>query len=190
MTDSRLPPLEQRNPWTICQTNPIYENPWIKIEHHDVIDPNGKPGIYGTIHYKHTAIGVIPINDQLETWLVGQYRFPLKFYSWEIPEGGAHPGEAPEVAALRELREETGLVATSVQPILTMYLSNSTSDEKALAFIARGLTVGPSDPDSTEELRVRKLPFKEVYQMVLRGEITDALSIGAILKAATHLNIG
>lgn len=180
--------LEQ-NPWIICNKAQVYDNPWIRVDHHQVIDPNGKSGIYGTIHYKHLAIGVIPLNDKLETWLVGQYRFALNLYSWEIPEGGAHANETPIEAAKRELKEETGLIANDYEHLLEMHLSNSTSDEKAVVFIARGLSQGLDSPDSTEELRLKKLPFKSALKMVFNGEITDAISVAAILKVAYMLKV-
>lgn len=185
-TNQGNPEQHERNPWTIHDKNTVYENPWIKVDHHLVMDPNGKSGIYGTVHYKHTAVGVIPLNDSLETWLVGQYRFPLNIYSWEIPEGGAHADESPLDAAKRELKEETGLCAGRFEHLMEMHLSNSTSDEKAVVFIAFDLTQGSNQPDSTESLRIKKVPFATALNMVLNGEITDAISVAAILKTA-HL---
>jgi len=188
----RSAPLHESdlNPWTICKKNTVYENPWIKVDHHEVIDPKGLPGIYGTVHYKHTAIGIVPLSDEHETWLVGQYRFPLNTYSWEIPEGGAHKSETPLEAAKRELREETGLLAKNFEYIMEMHLSNSTSDEKALVYIAHGLTEGPSAPESTEDLQIKKIPFAKALEMVLAGEITDAISVAALLKTAHLLSSG
>jgi ADP-ribose pyrophosphatase len=179
----------EQNPWTIQTKNTVYENSWIKVDHHQVMDPNGKAGIYGTVHYKHTAIGVVPLNESLETWLVGQYRFPLNLYSWEIPEGGAHADESPLDAAKRELKEETGLSAGRFEPLLEMHLSNSTSDEKAIVFMAFDLTLGPNKPDSTELLHIKKLSFSSALQMVLDGQITDAISVAAILKTAHVLKM-
>lgn len=176
-------PGKMRGPWKVETKTLAYENPWIRIDHHDVIDPSGKQGIYGTIHYKHIAVGVIPLTEDSMTWLVGQYRFPHDAYSWEIPEGGAPYGEDTLLAAQRELKEETGLIAQNWKEILTIHLSNSTSDEIAIIYLARQLTQGTSSPESTEDLRVKKVPFSEAYNMVISGQITDAMSVAAILKA-------
>ncbi|HEY4337512.1 MAG TPA: NUDIX hydrolase, partial [Puia sp.] len=145
-------------------------------------------GIYGKIHFKNLAVGVLPLDGEGNTWLVGQYRFPLEEYSWEIPEGGGALGVDPLESAKRELREETGLVASSWEPLLEMHLSNSVSDEKAIIFLARGLEQREPMPDETEQLVVRRVPFEEAYRMVEQGLITDAMSVAAILKAKLVLN--
>lgn len=170
----------QENPWTILNSEEIYENPWIQLTEFKVINPNGGDGIYGKIHYKHLAIGVVPLDENWNTWLVGQYRFPLNIYSWEIPEGGGRMDEDPVEAAKRELLEETGLVAKDWIKILTMHLSNSVSDEFAIIYLARNLEEEKASPDETEDLAVRKLPFDEAYQLVEGGKITDAMSVAAI----------
>lgn len=153
------------------------------MTHHEVLTPRGVDGIYGTVHFKHLAIGVLPLDEHGNTWLVGQYRFSLDAYSWEIPEGGCAPGEEPLEAAKRELREETGLEARIWTPCLEMDLSNSVTDERSISFIARGLSFGEAEPDETEQLAVRKLPFEDVVEMVMRGEIRDSLSVATVLKA-------
>jgi 8-oxo-dGTP pyrophosphatase MutT (NUDIX family) len=173
----------QNGPWTILSKKKIYDNPWIDVDHHEVLQPSGQKGIYGTVHFKNLAIAILPLDDEGNTWLVGQHRFPLRQYSWEIPEGGAPQGELPLEAAKRELREETGLTATSWEKILEMHLSNSVTDERAIAFIARGLTEGPSDPEGTEDISLKKVPFDLVYQDVLQGNITDALTVATVLRA-------
>lgn len=174
--------MEETNPWTTLSSTEIYDNPWINLTEHQVINPSGGKGIYGEIHFKNYAIGVLPLDDHKNTWLVGQYRYPLKAYSWEIPEGGGSLDGDPLDGAKRELAEETGLIALEWTELLQMHLSNSVSNEHAIIYIARGLTEGPSAPEETEELVVKKLPFEAAYEMVLRGEITDSMSVAAILK--------
>lgn len=178
---------ESHNPWTILSRRPIYDNSWIGLTEFDVINPGGGKGIYGKVHYKNLAIGVLPLDEDLNTWLVGQYRFPLDQYSWEIPEGGGHLDVPPVESAQRELLEETGLVAGDWTPIMEMHLSNSVSDEKAILFLARDLRQQESCPEETEQLVVRKLPFEEAYQMVEKGLITDSMSVAAILKVKLML---
>ncbi len=173
----------QNGPWTILSKKKIYTNPWIDVDHHEVLQPSGDKGIYGTVHFKNLAVAVLPLDEQGNTWLVGQHRFPLGQYSWEIPEGGAPQGESPLDAAKRELREETGLLAASWEKILEMHLSNSVTDEKAIAFIARGLTEGPSDPEGTEDISLKKVPFDHLYHEVIQGHITDALTVATVLRA-------
>jgi 8-oxo-dGTP pyrophosphatase MutT (NUDIX family) len=179
---------ETKNPWTILSERPVYDNPWIGITEYGVLNPNGGKGIYGKVHFKNLAIGVLPLDGEGNTWLVGQYRFPLGDYSWEIPEGGGALDVPPLESAKRELREETGLVANLWEPLLEMHLSNSVSDEKAIIFLARELEQREPMPDETEQLLVRRMPFEEAYRMVERGQITDAMSVAAILKAKLLLN--
>jgi ADP-ribose pyrophosphatase len=174
--------MEEINPWTTLERKEVYDNNWINVNEHQVINPSGGHGIYGLVHFKNRAIGVLPLDEDNNTWLVGQYRYPLNAYSWEIPEGGGALDADPLDGAKRELLEETGLVATEWIEIQQMYLSNSVSDELAFIFIARGLTMKQSEPEETEQLVVRKLPFEEAYQMVMDGIITDSMSIAAILK--------
>jgi 8-oxo-dGTP pyrophosphatase MutT (NUDIX family) len=176
------------NPWTILSERAVYDNKWIGVTEYDVINPSGGKGIYGVVHFKSLAIGVVPLDEELNTWLVGQYRFPLKQYSWEIPEGGGDPAVPPVASAQRELLEETGLVAKEWTPIMEMHLSNSVSDEKAILFLARQLEQREPEPEETEQLVVRKLPFEEAYRMVMSGEITDSMSVAAILKVKILLN--
>ncbi|MCX2478726.1 NUDIX hydrolase [Pedobacter sp. MC2016-15] len=174
--------MEETNPWTTLESRKIYENNWISLTEHQVINPSGGRGIYGEVHFRNHAIGILPLDEELNTWLVGQYRFPLKAYSWEIPEGGGPLDQPLLDSAKRELQEETGLIAGSWTELLRMHLSNSVSDEAGVVFIARELTMGPAEPEETEELVLRKLPFEEAYQMALDGRITDSMSIAALLK--------
>ncbi|UYQ94389.1 NUDIX hydrolase [Chitinophaga horti] len=171
-----------QNPWTILSQELKYDNKWISVTEHQVLNPAGGPGIYGVVSFKNLAIGVIALDDDMNTYLVGQYRFPLEAYSWEIPEGGGPYEEDPLISAKRELLEETGLVAHSWKPIIQMHLSNSVSDEVALVFLARNLEQHKATPEDTEDITVRKLPFEEAYQMVKEYKITDSISVAAIQK--------
>jgi len=177
-----------KSPWTIQETTIPYDNPWIQIQHNEVLTPANTPGIYGVVHFKNYAIGILPIDKDFNTYLVGQYRFPLKQYSWEIPEGGCPEGTDLLASAKRELKEEVGLTAKKWAPLMTMHLSNCVSDEVAHVFIAQDLTEGESEPEETEELVIKKVPFQTAYEMVLNGEITDSISVAAILKAKILLD--
>ena len=170
------------NPWKTLSSEKIYENPWISLTEHQVINPGGGRGIYGEVHFKNLAIGIIPLDDENNTWLVGQYRFPLKQYSWEIPEGGGLLENDPLLSAKRELLEETGIIADEWIEIQKIHLSNSVSDELGIIYLAKKLRFGESSPEESEDLIVRKVPFETAYQMVLNSEITDSLSVAAILK--------
>jgi 8-oxo-dGTP pyrophosphatase MutT (NUDIX family) len=179
---------ESHNPWTIVAQRPVYDNKWIGVTEYDVINPGGGKGIYGKVHFKNLAIGILPLDEELNTWLVGQYRFTLDQYSWEIPEGGGDLSIDPIASAQRELLEETGLVAKEWAPLVEMYLSNSVSDEKAIIYLARQLEQHEPEPEETEQLVVRKVPFAEAYRMVEQGLITDSMSVAAILKVKIMLN--
>ncbi|MDP2039976.1 MAG: NUDIX hydrolase [Algoriphagus sp.] len=175
------------NPWQTLKVSTVYENPWIRMEHHDIVNPTGKAGIYGVVHFKNRAIGVIPIDKEGNTWLIGQYRYALKEYSWEIPMGGG-PNELDLLeSAKRELKEETGLTAEKWTQIMKIHTSNSVTDELGYVYLAKDLTQGETEFEETEVLQVRKLPFQEALDMVMSGEITDSLSIAGILKAARIL---
>ena len=181
---------EQHNPWQVLDTKEVYNNNWIKVTEFDVINPSGGKGIYGKVHFKNLAIGVLPLDDELNTYLVGQYRFPIDQYSWEMPEGGGSLGIEPVESAKRELREETGLKAREWMPIVTMHLSNSVSDEYAIIYLARGLEQFEATPEETEQLQVKKLPFEVAYQMVEEGIITDSMTVAAIYKVKLMLADG
>ncbi len=176
---------QRSNPWTTLSTREVYSNKWITVEEHAVINPAGGNGIYGKVHFKNKAIGIIPMDDLGNTWLVGQYRYTLNSYSWEIPEGGGLIGTSPLESAQRELREETGLTATQWQQIMRFHTSNSVTDEEGFVFLAEGLTPGENELEETEaDLVVRKLPFREALKMVMDGEITDSMSVAGLLKVA------
>lgn len=171
-----------KNPWIVKGEKAIYDNAWINVTEYDVINPSGGKGIYGKVHFKNTAIGVIALDQEQNIWLVGQYRFVLNEYSWEIPEGGCPEGEDYLTAAKRELLEETGLVAQSWRQLMKLHLSNSVTDELAFVFLATQLEQKTASPEETEELMVKKMPFEEVVKMVEQGEITDAISVAAIQR--------
>jgi ADP-ribose pyrophosphatase len=180
---------ENHNPWTTLTTDVVYDNPWIKVTSHKVLNPNGGDGIYGKVHFKNIAIGVIPIFENGDTLLVGQYRYPLNAYSWEIPEGGGKLGVDPIDSAQRELIEETGLIASIWTKLLEMHLSNSVSDEFSIIYLAEGLTEGVSQPEETEQLQIRRLPITEAIDMVMQGKITDSMSVAALLKLKIIKNL-
>ena len=172
------------NPWKRHRRSVVYENPWIVVNHDEVQQPDGKPGIYGVVHYKHLAVGVVALDADDRVCLVGQYRYSLDLYSWEIPEGGGALHESPQEAAARELREETGFAARKWTKIGTAHLSNSVSDEVAHYFVAEDLEAGESQPEGTEKLQVRWVPFDDAVRMVMEGEITDSISVMALLHVA------
>lgn len=175
------------NPWQIISSKPIYDNKWISVTEYDVINPSGGKGIYGKVHFKNAAIGILPLDEEMNTYLVGQYRFPLEQYSWEIPEGGGPLDVDILESAKRELLEETGLEAQQWTKLMEFHLSNSVSDEHGHIYLARVLTQKQAQPEETEDLAVKKLPFDEAYRMVENGAITDSMAVAAILKVKIML---
>lgn len=175
---------EQQNPWQLKTSRVAYENPWLRLEHHEVITPGGQDGIYGKVHFKNQAVGVVPLDATGYTYLVGQWRYPLGAYHWEIPEGGCPLGTDPLATAKRELKEETGLVAEDWTRLLDFHLSNSVTDEYGIVYLAKGLTQEIAEPEDTEELKIVRLPLQEAIRMVLEGEIQDAVSIMALQRVA------
>ncbi|MCG8672588.1 MAG: NUDIX hydrolase [Pseudomonadales bacterium] len=172
-----------KNPWKTLSTALKYENPWIKVEEHQVINPAGKPGIYGTVTFKNTAVGILPLFENGDTLIVGQHRYPLDQYHWEIPMGGAPAGEDCLETAKRELQEETGYSASRWQLIVHAHLSNSITQEQGFVYVAKDLKAGEMNLEETEDITVKRLPFDEVFTMAMDGEITDSLSVNGILKA-------
>lgn len=173
---------EQHNPWKIVSEKFVYSNPWVDVTEFGVINPSGGNGIYGKVHFKNWGIGIVPLDKDLNTYLVGQFRFTLNQYSWEIPEGGCPIGTDPLETAKRELLEETGLIASQWSVLFDMHLSNSVADEFGKVYLARDLEQRAPAPEETEQLAVKKLPFEEAYKLVENGIITDSLSMAAILK--------
>jgi 8-oxo-dGTP pyrophosphatase MutT (NUDIX family) len=169
--------------WKIRQSTQVYDNPWISVVHHDVVNPSGQAGIYGKVHYKNLAVGVIPYDEKTGfLYLVRQHRFVLKATSLEIPEGGSPIGNDPLNDAKRELKEETGIKARRWEKLLEMHLSNSVSDEKAIVYLATGLTFGTPCPEDTEDLRVERMRWQKAYELVLKGKITDSMTVAALLR--------
>lgn len=193
-TDALIPPRKRKlqltmnenysNPWQTQSSRQIYHNPWIEVREDAVIQPDGAPGIYGVVHMRNKAGAVVPIDAEGCIYLVGQYRYTLNLYSWEIPEGGCPPDEDTEAAARRELLEETGLQAATWQTPGKAHLSNSVTDEEALLYLATDLTQGATQPEGTEDLQIKRVPFEAALQMVLSGAITDGLSIIGITRYA------
>ncbi len=168
--------------WQTLTTKTVYDNPWMRVQQHDVRNPNGGPGVYGVMRPKSLAVGVVPIDDQGRVVLVGQPRFACGDYSWEVPEGGAPFDEDPQQGAARELREETGLEAQYWQDILHLQLSNSLTDERAVCFLAWGLSTGTAAPDLTEQITVMRRPFAHVLEAISRGLIQDAMTVAMVLR--------
>ncbi len=174
--------IEEISPWRTVSSTVAYENPWISVEHREVIRPDGQPGIYGVVHFRNRAAAIVPISDDGFTWLVGQFRYTTNSYSWEVPEGGVPFDEDMVDGAARELREETGIVAKTLVQVNRCYLSNSVTDEEAFVFVATDLSHGAAEPDETEDLKVCKVHFTEALSMVDSGEISDGFSVIALLS--------
>lgn len=175
------------NNWVRLSEKKEYENPWISVSEHQVINPSGNNGIYGVVHFKNLAIGIVPMDEEGHIYMVGQFRYVLGKFSLEIPEGGGPVGTDPLESAKRELKEETGLEAKSWEKLFEMDTSNSVTDERAIVYLATGLVQGDASPEETEELTVSKIHLNQAYQMVLDGEITDSISVVAILKMRIKL---
>lgn len=177
------------NPWKILSETEIYQNPWIGVTEYKVVNPSGNEGIYGKVHFKNKALAIVPIDEEGYTWLVGQYRFTLEEYSWEIPMGGGLIGKSILDSAKRELKEETGLTANKWTEIMRIHTSNSATDEEGFIYIAEELTPGNTEFEDTEQLELRKVKLGEAIDMVMSGEITDAISIAGLLKVARMKNV-
>lgn len=173
--------------WQCLSSEQRYDNPWICVTHEEVITPGQTKGIYGRVHFKNKAVGIIPLDVEGNTWLVRQSRYTLDCYTWEIPEGGAPEGEELLVAAQRELEEETGLRARKWRLLRSLHQSNSVTDEYGEIFVAQDLYAGEQNLEATEDITVRKLPLKQAVEMVLNNEITDSLSVAGLLHLAYEL---
>ncbi|HWP62836.1 MAG TPA: NUDIX hydrolase [Candidatus Binatia bacterium] len=184
-----MPTSTGRNPWRRLARRLVYRNPWIEVVEDSVVRPDGEPGIYGVVHFRNRAVGVVAFEPPDQVLLVGQYRYTLDAYSWEIPEGGVPEGEDLRAGAERELAEETGYRARTWRELVRVHTSNSVTDEVGAVFLATDLVPGEARPDGTEELAVRWLPLGEALAMIDRGEITDALSQVGLLRVALELGI-
>lgn len=178
------------NPWQRLASLTVYENPWIRVRQDDVIQPDGRPSIYGVVEFRNRAIGIVPVTDDGDTFLVGQWRYTLGRYTWEIPEGGGPSGESLLAAAQRELQEETGLTASRWTYLGELETSNSVTEEIGAVFLAEGLTQGEAAPEGTEVLQIRRLPLATAYHMAMTGEIGDAVAIVGLARAWHHLQTG
>lgn len=176
--------LDTSNPWKTLSSKPVYDNPWIAVREEQVINPAGGNGIYGVVSMKNKAIGIVPLDGDGNTYLVGQYRYTLQEYTWEIPEGGCPIGTEPLDSAKRELQEETGYTASKWTLLSRIHTSNSVTDEEGFIYLAEELVAGESMPEETEQLTVRKLQLKEALAMVMNSEITDSISSTALLMVA------
>jgi 8-oxo-dGTP pyrophosphatase MutT (NUDIX family) len=181
--------MTSSNPWKRLGSRLVYENPWIRVREDRVITPSGTEGIYGVVDAR-IAVGIVALTEDNLVYLVGQYRYPNDVYSWEIPEGGAEGDELPLQAAQRELREETGLKATSWEELGgEIHLSNCFTSERAFIFVARGLTQGAAAPDETEKLAVKTVSVRDALAMADDGRLYDGLSIIAIHRIARFLGV-
>jgi 8-oxo-dGTP pyrophosphatase MutT (NUDIX family) len=179
VSDSRV------SPWRRHSRRTAYENPWVTVWHDEVTRPDGEPGIYGVVHFANLAVGVVALDEEDRVLLVGQFRYTLDAWSWEIPEGGVPFDEDPVEGAKRELREETGVEAANWRELAQLHLSNSVSDEAGVLYLATGLTDGVARPEGTEHgIEVRRVPFPEALAMTLDGRITDALSVVGLQRVA------
>lgn len=170
-------------PWRRLTTRTVYENPWLRVAHEDVITPAGTQGIYGVVHFKSRAIGIIPVDADNHTWLVRQFRYTLNRPLWEIPMGGGRLDEEPLLAAQRELLEETGLIASDWRELMRLHISKSVTDEEGVVFVARGLSTAAQALEASEaDLEMLRLPLDEAIQWALDGKITDVISCAGLLK--------
>ena len=173
------------NPWKRQRSRRIYDNPWLRVEEDEVINPGGGLSHYGKVLFKNIAIGIVPLDEHDNTWLVGQYRYVPDCYSWEIPMGGGLLADDPLASARRELKEETGLSARRWQELMHLHTSNSVTDERAIVYVARELSEGDTAFEETEDLQLLKLPLHEAIALAKAGEITDAVSVCALLRLAS-----
>lgn len=178
----------EENPWKTLKSEDVYESQWIKVVKHDCLNPANKPAIYSVVNFKNLAIGILPLDKENFTWLVGQWRYPLNEYSWEIPEGGGPLGIKPIESAKRELKEETGIIASNFEEIMRLHLSNSATDELAIVYLATDLQFENSEPEESEVLQIKKVHINEAFDMTMKGLITDAISVAAIQRVWMSVN--
>ena len=171
--------------WKKLTSRTIWENDWMQVLEDEVTNPSGGNNQYGYVHFKNRAVAIIPLDRNDNVWLVGQERYTLNAWSWELPMGGAPLNEKPLEAARRELKEETGLSARTWTEVMRLHPSNSITDELGIVYLAEGLTEGASELEETEDIEVRKMPLEAAVAMVYAGEITDAISVAGLLRIAT-----
>lgn len=181
--------MNDANPFKTISSKELYENPWIRLVEDQILKPDGEPGIYGKLHFNNYALGIVAVSENMDIWLLGQYRYVLKSYSWEIPTGGGSREAPPLEGAKRKPREETGLTANRWEELIRIHLSNSVTDEYGMVFLAEELTIGPTEFDDTEILEIKRMPFADALKMVMIGEITDSMSVTGILAAANKWGI-
>jgi ADP-ribose pyrophosphatase len=185
-----IPPDDTPNPWRRISRRVAYENAWIEVFHDDVVRPDGQPGVYGVVHPRTHAVGIVALDDRDRVLLVGQYRYTLSRYSWEIPEGGVPIDDDPLEGARRELAEETGYRASTWRELMRLSLANSATDETGVIYLATGLTEGHAAPDETEQLAVRLMPFEEAVDGVRSGELFDSMTQLGLLRVALDRTTG
>jgi 8-oxo-dGTP pyrophosphatase MutT (NUDIX family) len=186
MSNANGSDADRNRPWKTLSARVVYDNPWIRVEEHEVINPSGGRNQYGKVCFKNRAVAIVALDTRDNLYLVGQHRYPLAEYSWELPMGGAPPHESPRAAAERELREETGLTAARWSELMILHTSNSITDESAIVYVAEDLAAGEQALEETEDLTVKALPFEEAYRWALAGRITDAISLAAIFRLAAE----
>jgi ADP-ribose pyrophosphatase len=178
--------IDERDPWRRVSRRTAYANEWIEVFDDEVIRPDGRRGTYGVVHPRPEAVSILPVRGE-DVLLVGQFRYPLQAYSWEIPGGGASPDEDPLEAARRELAEETGYRAAAVRELARFSVWNAVSDARCLVFLAMDLTEGPSSPEGTEQLEVRWVTRVHAMEMIRSGEIHDAITQIALSRFTLEL---
>jgi 8-oxo-dGTP pyrophosphatase MutT (NUDIX family) len=176
--------MTYKNPWKLISSRKLFENPWFTVEEDQVINPAGHEVSYGKVLLSNIAVGIVPLDGEGNTWLVGQTRYVPDVYSWEIPMGGSPIGEDLLATAKRELKEETGLSAETWTPLLHVHTSNSITDEEGYVYVAEDLQMGETAFEDSEDITVKKIPLREAINMASEGEITDAISLTALFKLA------